>query len=112
MARMTLDEIIVLAGNLDVHERRSVSEEYCELVFFGKDVDRWHDVLVSALGEPRKPAGKAPTKGDLDITRSTGGIWINQILYEKDFGEQTIIAKIWPWSDASYMTLKMAVLLH
>ena len=109
---MTLDDIIGLAGALGIHERRSNSPEYCELVFFGEDVDAWDRVLAQALGEAKKPAGKEPTPADLDLTRGTGGIRFNQILYEKNFGDKTIIAKIWPWNDARYMTLKMAVLLH
>lgn len=109
---MTLDDILVQARDLGIYERRSLSAEYCELVFFTKDLDLWFRILAEALGEPRKPAGREPTKGDLGITSNTGGIWINQTLFEKTLGEKTIIAKIWPWNDERYMTLKMAMLFN
>jgi len=109
---MTLDDILVQAKELGIFERRSMSAEYCELVFFSRDLDDWLHILNVNLGEPRKPAGLEPTKADLGLTSQTGGIRINQTLYEKELGETTIIAKIWPWDDAQYMTLKMAVLFN
>ena len=109
---MTLDDILVQARNLGVYERRSLSDEYCELVFFSQDLDAWLSILIGTLGEPRKPAGREPTQADLGLTSNTGGIWVNQTLFEKKIGGKTIIAKIWPWDDEQYMTLKMAVLFH
>jgi len=109
---MRFDDILFQARDLGVHERRSLSAEYCELVFFSRDLDAWYRILSSALGEPRKPPGQEPTVSDLDLTHKTGGIRINQTLFEKDFGEETIIAKIWPWDDGEHMTLKMAVLIN
>jgi hypothetical protein len=109
---MTLDDILLQAKELGIYERRSLSDEYCELVFFSRDLDAWFGILTSSLGEPRKPPGREPTKEDLGITSQTGGIWINQTLFEKELGEKTIIAKIWPWDDERYMTLKMAVLFN
>lgn len=107
---MTFDDILLKAKDLGVHERRSLSSEYCELVFFGKDLEAWFDILSSVLGEPRKPAGSEPTASDLDLTNKTGGIRANQTLFEKDFDGETVIAKFWPWDDGEHITLKMAVL--
>ncbi len=109
---MTFDEIMLQAKDLGVYERRSLSPEYCELVFFSKDLDAWHKILSSSLGEPRKKPGMEPTESDLDITRKTGGIWANQTLFEHQFEGKTMIAKIWPWDDGEHMTLKMAVLFE
>ena len=109
---MTLDDIIVQARDLGIFERRSLSDEYCELVFFSRDLDAWLRILTGSLGEPRKPAGREPTKADLGLTSQTGGIRVNQTLFEKELGERTIIAKIWPWDDERYMTLKMAMLFN
>ncbi len=109
---MTFDDILLKARDLGVYERRSLSAEYCELVFFSKDMDAWFGILSSTLGEPRKPPGQEPTASDLDLTQNTGGIRINQTLFEKDFGKETVIAKIWPWDDGERMTLKMAVLFN
>jgi hypothetical protein len=109
---MTFNEILLKTKNLGVHERRSLSSEYCELVFFSRDLETWFGILTSVLGEPRKPPGQEPSDSDLDLTHKTGGIRINQTLFEKDFGNETIIAKIWPWEDGDHMTLKMAVLYN
>lgn len=107
---MILDSIMAQASKLEVFERRSMSAEYCELVFFSQDLDTWHIILASVLGEPKKPAGREPTEADLGITSGTGGIRINQTLFERNFGDMTVIAKFWPWGDERYITLKMAVL--
>jgi hypothetical protein len=109
---MTFDDILSKAKDFGVYERRSLSAEYCELVFFSRDLEAWYRVLASVLGEPRKPPGREPTASDLDLTQNTGGIRVNQTLFEKDFEEKTIIAKIWPWDDGERMTLKMAVLFN
>ena len=109
---MTLDDILAQAKDLEIFERRSFSAEYCELVFFSQDLEAWFRILTDSLGEPKKPAGQEPTKADLGITSQTGGIRINQTLFEKELGEKTIIAKIWPWDDERYLTLKMAVLFN
>lgn len=109
---MTLDDILVQAKALGIYETRSMSAEYCELVFFSQDLDDWLRILRLNLGEPRKPPGREPTKEDLGLTSQTGGIRFNQTLFEKELGEKTVIAKIWPWDDERYLTLKMAVLFN
>ena len=109
---MTFDDILLQAKELGIHERRSLSAEYCELVFYSKDLEAWYHILSSVFGEPRKLPGNEPAASDLNLTHNTGGIRINQTLFEKDFGEKAIIAKIWPWDDGDHMTLKMAVLFN
>ena len=107
---MTFDDILLQAKDLGVYERRSLSTEYCELVFFSKDLGSWYGILESVLGGPRKPPGSEPTTSDLDLTHRTGGIRVNQTLFEKDFDGETVIAKFWPWDDGEHITLKMALL--
>lgn len=109
---MKLKDIISDFKHLKVKETRCINDEYVEIVFFNKDIGAWHDTLVAHLGEPRKPAGKEPTPSDLELTSDTGGIWGNQTLFEKFFGEVTVIAKFWPWGDEVHTTLKMALLIH
>jgi hypothetical protein len=109
---MTFDEILLRTKDLGLYERRSMSPEYCELVFFSRDIEAWYETLSSILGEARKKPGTEPTDSDLDITRKTGGIRANQTLFEKEFDGKTVIAKIWPWDDGEHMTLKMAVLFE
>lgn len=109
---MTLTEIFQQLSDLKIVETRVMGDEYVELVFLNMDLGEWYKVLVKNLGEPRKPAGREPTAKDQALTRHTGGIWANQTLFEKSFGDVTVIAKFWPWGDEAHTTLKMALLIH
>jgi cob(I)alamin adenosyltransferase len=107
---MTLKDIIERCSRLSVYKNRCISEEYCELVFFSKDMDQWDRILTDILGSPRKSAGVKPAEEDLRLTRDSGGIRVEQTLFEKAFGGTTVIAKFWPWNDNIHTTLKMAIL--
>ena len=109
---MTLNDILQKVHGVKIVEQRSMTDDYCELVFLSKDLGAWHHAIAEALGEPRKPAGITPTEADQDLTTKTGGIWVGQTLFEKNFDKSTIIAKFWPWQDNTHITLKMAVLYH
>lgn len=107
---MTLDEILIRCRGLEVNEVRSENEEFCEIVIYNKDIEEWNRIFSDVLGPARKPKGIEPTREDLVLTESSGGIRINQTLFEKDFQDATIIAKFWPWDDNIHTTLKMALL--
>ncbi len=107
---MTLNEILVRCQKLQIHEERSKNDEYYELVIYNNEIDEWQKILHDMLGEPRKPKGVAPSKSDLKLTKASGGIRINQTLYEREFGDVIIVAKFWPWEDDVHTTLKMALL--
>lgn len=109
---MKLKDIFQQLSHLKIVETRVMDDEYVELVFLNTDSGAWHKTLAATLGEPRKPAGREPTQKDQALTRQTGGIWINQTLFEKSFGDVTVIAKFWPWGDEVHTTLKMALLIH
>jgi hypothetical protein len=107
---MELRDITDCCVHLDVHEKRFDRDDLFELVFFQKDVMEWARILRAFLGEPVKPSGKVPTSKDLEITKGTGGIRIEQTLFEKNVENGTIIAKFWPWTDGLHITLRMALL--
>ena len=109
---MTLDDILQKVQGMKIVERRSMTDDYCELVFLSKDLEIWYNAISDSLGEPRKPAGRQPTDADQELTVKTGGIWVGQTLFEKKFDNSTIIAKFWPWQDEGNITLKIAVLYH
>jgi hypothetical protein len=109
---MTLKEIFSHLKHLEITETRTRNDEYIEVVFLNRDLNEWHMTLTSHLGAPRKAAGSEPTPSDQRITRNTGGIWANQTLFEKSFGDVSVIAKFWPWGDEVHTTLKMALLIH
>jgi len=105
-----LKEIIGKFAALSVHERRSITDEYCELVFYSKDIDEWNKVFTGIFGHAIKPAGTRPTKDDLRLTEDYGGVHNNQTLFKKEFGSAMVIAMFWPWQDKTFTTLKVAVL--
>ena len=107
---MKLHDISDCCVHLDVHEKRFDRDDLFELVFFEKDVAEWHRILSAFLEAPVKPSGKSPTTKDLAVTEGTGGIRIEQTLFEKSFENGVIIAKFWPWKDGRHITLRMALL--
>ena len=107
---MTLKEILDRCQKLQIHEVRSENEEYYEIVIYNKDIDEWNRVLTGLLGPARKPRGVEPTDADLSLTKASGGIRVNQTLFESEFHNGTIVAKFWPWEDDIHTTLKMALL--
>lgn len=108
---MTLKEIIDCCSEFKIHEKRCITEEFIELVFTNDEISEWQRVLIAFLGPPIKPQGQEPSESDLKLTANTGGIRIEQTLYEKEFEEGTIIAKFWPWQDNIHTTLRMALLV-
>lgn len=106
---MTLKEILSRCGKLSIYEERII-DDYCELVIFNKEIDDWNKILTDILGPPRKPKGVEPSEDDLNLTKASGGIRVNQTLFERKFDDVTIIAKFWPWKDNIHTTLKMALL--
>jgi hypothetical protein len=108
---MQLKEIIDCFGDLKIHEKRCMEDDFVELVFFSDEIDEWHRILKAFLGSPIKPQGQEPSTKDLELTAGTGSIRINQTLYEKDTPDAMVIAKFWPWDDNIHITLRMALLL-
>lgn len=107
---MQLTTIMAALRHLSVYENRCVNAEFVELVFFNRDLDQWQNSISTVLGAPRKIQGQDPTPGDLELTARTGGIRIEQTLFEKKVENGIIIAKFWPWKDDVHTTLRMAFL--
>jgi hypothetical protein len=110
-AAMQLKEITDCFSELKVVEKRCVTEDFVELVFSSDEVDEWHRILTAFLDQPSKPKGQEPSDKDLLLTAKTGGIRLDQTLFEKTFANGTIIAKFWPWKDNIHITLRMALLI-
>lgn len=108
---MELKEITDCFSEFKIVEKRCITDDFVELVFQSQQVDAWQRILVAFLGEPAKPKGQEPSKKDLELTANTGGIRLEQTLFEKEFQSGTIIAKFWPWMDNIHITLRMAKLI-
>ena len=107
---MTLREIIKKCGALSIDEKRRMSDGFCELVFYNKDIDAWNNLFADMLGNAVKAAGREPTENDQYLTKDYGGILLNQTLFKKEFDDVIVIAMFWPWQDGIHTTLKMALL--
>ncbi len=108
---LQLKEITDCFSGLKIVEKRCLSNDFVELVFHRRDLDEWHRILNAFLGLPTKPQGTEPTPKDLEITSTTGGIRMNQTLFEQEFANGIVIAKFWPWEDQRHITLRMALLM-
>jgi hypothetical protein len=107
---MPLKQMIQQIENLGIVEKRSVNDDYCEVVFRSAQTEQVNQILMALLGPATKPPGNAPTAHDETLTAPTGGIRPNQTLYEKKIGTAIVIAKLWPWGDGVHTTLKTALL--
>ncbi len=107
----SLNEILSKFSELAIHESRSTHDEYYEIVIYNKEIDQWETILAEVLGTPIKPKGIEPNADHVKITEKSGGIWVNQTLFSKNFDNSTVIAKLWPWDDDTHTTLKMALLV-
>lgn len=108
---MQLKEITDCCGGLKINEKRCLTDEFVELVFQNEEIDEWYRIVSAFLGAPTKPEGREPSEKDLAITSTTGGIRLEQTLFEKEYDNGTIIAKFWPWKDKIHTTLRMALLI-
>ncbi len=107
---MPIKKILSKVSHLEIYKSRVETDDYCEIVFYDRDHTEWHRILTDILGCARKHAGVSPGAKDLNLTRHTGGIRIDQTLFEKKIDGFTVIAKFWPWKDGRHITLKMALL--
>ena len=107
---MELDEIIEKCRELEVCEKRHISNEYNELVFYYKDIDEWNGRFTDIFGPAIKPAGVKPEREIRPLVKNYGGILRNQTLFKKEFDNVTIIAMFWPWQDNMHITLKVILL--
>jgi hypothetical protein len=107
---MTPKEIIKKCSMLEIYDKRSVTDEYVELVFYSKEIDKWNRIFADVLGPAIKPPGIKPTEDDLHLTKDYGGIWGDQTLFKKDFNNTTIISMFWPWQDNIHTTLKTVLI--
>lgn len=107
---MTLNDILSKISHINISEKRTISDEYSELVFLNKDINELHKAFTAIFGDPLKKQGLKPSKDVLQMTKNYGGVWENQTLFKINDGDSAIIAMLWPWQDNAHTTLKMAVI--
>ena len=103
-----MQEILERCKDLKVFEKRTVSDEYAELVFCNEDMEKLNKILTDVLGPAIKPKDMQPTDEHLQLTEDYGGGRANQTLFKKERDGALVIAMLWPWSDEEHTTLKVA----
>lgn len=103
---MNLKEVIAELIKLDVYEKRSISDDYGELVLL--NTPALHKALTDIFGPAIKESNKKPDKEMIILAKEYGGIWENQTLFKKDTQSSILIVMLWPWSDMQHITLKIA----
>ncbi len=107
---MTALEILKKFDGLQIFEKRFLSEDYGEVVFFSKDLDQWSRILSELIGPPLKPAGQKTKEEHLKLSMKYGGVNDNQTLFQKGLEDGgMLIALLWPWNNGTYTTLKLAI---
>jgi len=104
---MNLKEIIAELTKLDVYEKRSIGDDYGELVLL--NTPALHKTLTDIFGPAMKESNEKPDKEMIILAKEYGGIWDNQTLFKKDSQSCILIAMLWPWDDKQHITLKLAV---
>ena len=104
---MDLAGLFQTFSGLNLLEKRQVSSELLELVFFAKDQAAWLDRLTQSLGPAFKALNESPSAEAKTLADSFGGIRKNQAMFKRDEGENVVIALLWPWENQEHITLKI-----
>jgi hypothetical protein len=107
---MDLKQIIERFNTLNIQQKRSIEDEYVEIVVLTKEIDQWSQVAGEFFGPAIKPMGAKPDHESLKLTQAFGGIRDNQALFKKELDGKTTVAMFWPWQDGVHTTLKIFVL--
>ena len=107
---MKLFDIYLQLDSLEIADRRYLTTDYLELVFFKQDFEKWDKLLSAFLGPVASHFDADPSPDHLEHTKPFGGVRKGQALYQKDFGDYIIIAMLWPWQNETHITLKMPLI--
>jgi hypothetical protein len=102
-----LNEVKDKIKALPVFEKRQDRDDYIEIVFYNRDIEKWNIVLNGFLGQAIKPAGAKADKDLQNSVKEYGGINDNQTLFKKDFNNECVLAMYWPWQNDKHTTLKI-----
>ncbi|MBI9075039.1 MAG: hypothetical protein JEZ02_06470 [Desulfatibacillum sp.] len=107
---MTPGDILKKCHSLSVAKTREMGDEYAELVFFSKDLEKWDEVLSEVLGPAEKKRDARPSREQQGLTRKLGGVRHGQTLFAKKCVQGTVVAMYWPWRDRTHITLKLGLI--
>lgn len=107
---MQLKKFIKKFNSLKIHEKRSLTENLYDIVFYSEDINQWAKIFEAEFGPPIKKKGEPLPVAEQHWISATGGIWKDQTLYGKIIDNGIAIAKFQPWKDGKHITLKMMVI--
>jgi len=105
---MNLQKIINELTKLDIYEKRTIGDDYSELVLI--NTPALDKTLADIFGPAMKKSNEKPSKEMIILAKEYGGIRENQTLFKKDSQGYVLIALLWPWDDKQHITLKLAVI--
>lgn len=108
MGDVTFGELLTEVKKSSFSEKRQDTEDYFEAVVETENIPGVCSALELYFGPAFKPPGKVPTQNDTAVAAHLGGIQKNQILYYIERENQSSCAMVWPWSDGTRSTLKIA----
>jgi hypothetical protein len=94
-------------ADLPLHETRTATGTYVELVFFSRDLADWSNRLEAHLGSPVHAGRARPSRQVRSVTSEHGGITRGQTLYLTNREDGDVVAMLWPWRDGVHVTLKL-----
>lgn len=89
-------------------ELRKDSEVYFEAVVTKKELEDLTKRLEQFFGLPAWPSKSKLSSQVQNMIKDFGGIMPNQTLYFLSDGSDCAFAMLWPWSDGSHITVKIA----
>lgn len=104
---MTLQDILAKCDGLEINEKRVVEDEYVEIVFLTDDLQQWYNRLINIFGQPVKPIDANPSKEHDQFSKNYGGVRSNQTLFQNEIEGMMFGAMFWPWSNETFITLKL-----
>ncbi|ACL04411.1 hypothetical protein Dalk_2719 [Desulfatibacillum aliphaticivorans] len=107
---MTPGDILKKCHSLAVAKTREMGDDYAELVFFRKDLDKWSQVLSENLGPAEKNENCTPSKEQQGLAKALGGVRHSQTLFARKGVNGTVVALYWPWRDKTHITLKLGLI--
>jgi hypothetical protein len=104
---MTFADLLTKVGTAKCDERRSVTDDYCEVVVSADGLKEFNEILRSYFGPPQEmKGGRFSSEAELQAG-PYGGIRTGQSMYLRNREAGPELALLWPWSSGQAVTVKI-----
>ena len=104
---MTFEELLKQIKKLPIAELRFDFPSSIEAVVRSNVTEQLQQLLNSFFGQPIKPADKAVPRELAERLEEFGGLRANQTAYCVERDGFFYYAMLWPWSDRTFITVKI-----